>query len=578
MALDAIQRIARRYVAVVALAIALVLGSATVAVCAENPYALDGRFSSPGMYAVHGIDAAPDGSVVVVDRWRGLSRFDGRTGALIREWDHAWNITYGFVQGTRNRYYSYGLEVAPDGLVYSAVKIPGYIEVFDTEGVSQSMMWISPAHLIAGLDLASDGYLYVMDRGGACVSKLTKDGSVVQQFPMPNGIYGRAYYCGVAVNSKGEVYASDGYRGLIEVFSPDGTWLRSVQWPGAGVIDGYGIQHQGQMAFDKDDNLFVATGVRGVLVYDSSDQLAYTITAGAGQASDVTIAGDGYLYVSDYNGAVARYRPADSQAPVTAIELEGTEGANGWHRSEVKVTLSATDDRSGVDRTEYSLDGGATWISYSNPIEIGTQGVTEITYRSIDRVGNVEQNRFQRVLIDSIAPSVTISSPSGEYLIGDSVTVAWVAEDGGSGVASVDAFAPAGSRLTVTAGEHSGTVTVADEAGNVATASTSWRASKRVKLDPVKGKRAGSTVQIRLNVDDEYGAPVRDLDISVDYSLDGGASFQPALGPNRSGITVDEHAPGAYKAEWGTPATSGTYLLRFSVNGVVFYETVQLTL
>ncbi len=58
------------------------------------------------------------------------------------------------------------------------------------------------------------------------------------------------------------------------------------------------------------------------------------------------------------------------------------------------VSLSATDDNSGISNIQYSLDGGNTWTEYINPFEVnlipgGNDIVVE--YFSTDNAGNVEQ-------------------------------------------------------------------------------------------------------------------------------------------------------------------------------------------
>jgi len=58
----------------------------------------------------------------------------------------------------------------------------------------------------------------------------------------------------------------------------------------------------------------------------------------------------------------------ESVAPMTAATFTpaSPDGANGWYRSAVTVTLGASDNCSGVARTEFSTDGGATWEAVGN--------------------------------------------------------------------------------------------------------------------------------------------------------------------------------------------------------------------
>ncbi len=103
---------------------------------------------------------------------------------------------------------------------------------------------------------------------------------------------------------------------------------------------------------------------------------------------------------------------SDSISPVTALSLSGTTGENDWYWSDVLVALSATDNDSGVARTEYSLDAGGTWNVYTGPLAVTNEGITVIDYRSIDNTGNVEPYLWDEVKIDRIAPVVVVSDTS----------------------------------------------------------------------------------------------------------------------------------------------------------------------
>ncbi len=101
----------------------------------------------------------------------------------------------------------------------------------------------------------------------------------------------------------------------------------------------------------------------------------------------------------------------DDTAPVTALALTGVAGEDGWFWSDVLVTLTATDNASGVARTEYSFDAGRTWRSYAGPFNVTREGRTTIRYRSVDNMGNVESFLCQEVKIDRIPPMVGGTNP-----------------------------------------------------------------------------------------------------------------------------------------------------------------------
>ena len=76
----------------------------------------------------------------------------------------------------------------------------------------------------------------------------------------------------------------------------------------------------------------------------------------------------------------------ESVAPTTAATFTpaSPDGANGWYRSAVTVTLGASDNCSGVARTEFSTDGGVTWEPYTGNLALLSDGIKTIHYRSCD--------------------------------------------------------------------------------------------------------------------------------------------------------------------------------------------------
>lgn len=98
----------------------------------------------------------------------------------------------------------------------------------------------------------------------------------------------------------------------------------------------------------------------------------------------------------------------DKTAPVTSANISGTEGLKGWYVSDVSVNLIATDGRSGIAKTEYSLDDGQTYQEYSDGFNIRNEGISEVIYRSIDKAGNVEAAKEISIKIDKTPPSTIV--------------------------------------------------------------------------------------------------------------------------------------------------------------------------
>ncbi len=97
----------------------------------------------------------------------------------------------------------------------------------------------------------------------------------------------------------------------------------------------------------------------------------------------------------------------DVTPPMTFVQ----GGVTGWHKTPVTLRLTATDGSgSGVAYTEYSLDGGATWIQGNSvtiaaPSDHSADGSHRVLYRSVDNVGNVESALACKVRIDTQRPA-----------------------------------------------------------------------------------------------------------------------------------------------------------------------------
>ncbi len=68
------------------------------------------------------------------------------------------------------------------------------------------------------------------------------------------------------------------------------------------------------------------------------------------------------------------------------------------------LTLNAQDNLSGVGRTEYALDG-KIFYPYEKPIRFEKKGNYTLSFRSHDKVGNVEATQSQEIYYDDSVPS-----------------------------------------------------------------------------------------------------------------------------------------------------------------------------
>lgn len=79
----------------------------------------------------------------------------------------------------------------------------------------------------------------------------------------------------------------------------------------------------------------------------------------------------------------------DLVAPVSEAVIDG-ELDNGSFIDLVNITITATDEGTGIDRIEYSLDQGETWHIYDDVLTIQEVGEYQLLYRAIDLAGNIE--------------------------------------------------------------------------------------------------------------------------------------------------------------------------------------------
>lgn len=104
----------------------------------------------------------------------------------------------------------------------------------------------------------------------------------------------------------------------------------------------------------------------------------------------------------------------DEVPPSTTHALAGALGDEGWWRSAVTVSLSASDATSGVAGTTATRDGSG--FAYVGPFSVAGEGSHSLSYRSRDRAGNVEGLRSAALRIDTVAPSTGMAHGSPAHL------------------------------------------------------------------------------------------------------------------------------------------------------------------
>jgi nitroreductase len=168
----------------------------------------------------------------------------------------------------------------------------------------------------------------------------------------------------------------------------------------------------------------------------------------------------------------------DHTPPVTTVTLAGTQ-QGGVFISPVEVTLTATDDSSGVNFTKYKVDSG-NWTLYVTPFTVTGDGPHTLLYYSVDKAGNTEPQksatftiRFFNVtainggfgvsaVIENIGTVDQIKVPwsisfSGGFAIPRTTTGSTNLKAGGNATVSAKVFGLGKPMITVTVGKESKT-------------------------------------------------------------------------------------------------------------------------
>ncbi|MEU8675178.1 family 16 glycoside hydrolase [Streptomyces sp. NPDC048560] len=80
----------------------------------------------------------------------------------------------------------------------------------------------------------------------------------------------------------------------------------------------------------------------------------------------------------------------DRTPPETTAALTGEKNSDGAFITSAKATVTATDAGSGVDRIEYSLDGGP-YLAYTAPVLVDRIGSHTFAHRATDKAGNTSE-------------------------------------------------------------------------------------------------------------------------------------------------------------------------------------------
>ncbi|MFF3263431.1 OmpL47-type beta-barrel domain-containing protein [Streptomyces sp. NPDC002932] len=80
----------------------------------------------------------------------------------------------------------------------------------------------------------------------------------------------------------------------------------------------------------------------------------------------------------------------DTTPPETSAKVAGDKNSDGAYLTSAKVTVTATDAETGVDKVEYSLDGGP-YLAYTATVIVDRVGYHTVAHRATDKAGNTSE-------------------------------------------------------------------------------------------------------------------------------------------------------------------------------------------
>ncbi len=128
-----------------------------------------------------------------------------------------------------------------------------------------------------------------------------------------------------------------------------------------------------------------------------------------------------------YNGTLEDMRNAadsstmvDTGEPITTIAFIGTQREGGFVGA-AAFTLTSTDNVSGIEQTQYRIDGGEM-KTYNGSVGLATTGTHMVEYRSIDKAGNEEELKSATMIITAGSPGIVflerdMTYPSGNLTL-----------------------------------------------------------------------------------------------------------------------------------------------------------------
>lgn len=247
------------------------------------------------------------------------------------------------------------------------------------------------------------------------INKWTTGGSYIGYFG--SGVRGSGPYdfsgpTGLAFDHVDNVYVADADNRRLQKFDASGSflWLKNLPYTGWSP---------GAMVIDKQSNLYVVDYNGKIEVMDADGTVRTSIPNIPGVTASIALDAQERIHVflvgNDPRLEVWEPVYGDSSAPVTTAAVSPVQPPSGWHTSDVTVSLSATDDFSGIQSINWSENQGSTTsvAGGSATINVSVDGIHTIAYWAVDAANNTEVSKSTTVRIDRVAPVTTLTRSGG---------------------------------------------------------------------------------------------------------------------------------------------------------------------
>ncbi|WP_373999179.1 hypothetical protein [Bdellovibrio bacteriovorus] len=322
---------------------------------------------------------------------------------------------------------------------------------------------------LQGVAVGSDGF-WVSDSELNRVYKYDLNGNWIMTLGNnPSNIDGEFKYPGVlAVDSSNNLYVADALNNRVQIFGPDGAWLRKIPADGASTVgDGY-LNRPSAIFVDSSKNVYIADNSNRIQKFDPLGNWLFSFGSmgfGNGQfqiVKQIKMDSSGNIWVLDSGNS--RIQKLDANGN-WIMSVGGWGNSNGQFDGPAGFYLDASENIFVLDKSrlqKFSSSGAfisSTTIAASTPaevrsataMEIGASGNMYVIQSAANLFSKYDASRTPLFMLGPTAGADSLQNPAGVYI--DRNNNIWVTEVGADRVLK---FSPSGVLLLSLGGPGTG--------------------------------------------------------------------------------------------------------------------------